>query len=96
MNDVFDEGGRKEQVETIAHLEEAVAVEEVAEEMKAVSLLKQPVSVVAPPLAIVACDGKAGKNTMSAGGGQAGATLTEWVKVPSKQGSFVVFKFGEM
>ena len=96
MNDVFDEGGRKEQVETTAHLEEAVAVEEVAEEMQAVSLLTQPVSVVAPPVAIVACDGKAGKNTMSAGGVQAGSTLTEAMKVPSKQGSFVVFKFGEM
>ena len=52
--------------------------------------------LVAPPVAIVACDGKAGQSLMQAGGGQAGATLTEWVKVPSKQGSFVVFKFGEM
>jgi hypothetical protein len=96
MNDVFDEGGMQEQVETTAHPVEAVAVEEVAEEMKAVSLLKQPVSVIAPPLAIVACDGRAGKNTVSAGGGQDGSTLTEWVKVPSKHGSFVVYKFGEM
>jgi len=33
---------------------------------------------------------------MQAGGGQAGATLTEAMEVSAKQGSFVVFKFGEM
>ena len=38
---------------------------------------QRPDMLVAPPVAIVACDGKAGQSPMQAGGGQAGATLTE-------------------